>query len=162
MAHLDPIGTFCILLAYFGWGKPVPVNASNFKHPLRDDMLVSASGPLSNFLTAFLMALLLKFSLRFHLLDPKSYFSEVMGLSLIINLSLCFFNLIPLAPLDGAHILKGLLPRRMLPEYERLSSYSPFLLLSLVAMGSIFQVSLLGNILGPPIRFFSRLFIGVL
>lgn len=162
MAHLDPIGTLCLFLAYFGWGRPVPVNTSNFKHPLRDDMFVSACGPISNFLTAFLMALLLKLSLRFHLLTTQSYFFDVLRLGLIINLSLCFFNLIPLYPLDGSHVLKGLLPRKMIPEYEHFSSYSPFLLLGLVAMGSIFQVSVFENILGPPIHFFSRLFISVL
>jgi Zn-dependent protease len=162
MAHLDPIGTLCIFLAYFGWGRPVPVKSSNFKHPLRDDMFVSACGPLSNFLTAFLMALILKLSLRFHLLTPQGYFFDVLRLGLVINLSLCFFNLIPLYPLDGSHILKGLLPRGMIPGYERLNGYSPFLLLGLVAMGSVFQVSVLGNVLGPPVRFFSRLFISIL
>ncbi|MBI5124921.1 MAG: site-2 protease family protein [Planctomycetes bacterium] len=162
MAHLDPVGTLCLFLAYFGWGRPVPVNTSNFKHPLRDDMFVSACGPLSNFLTAFLLALLFKLSLRFHLLAPHSYFYDVLRLGLVINLSLCFFNLIPLYPLDGSHILRGLLPRGMIPGYERFSSYSPFLLLSLVAMGSIFQVPVLGNIMGPPIRFFSCLFISIL
>ncbi len=162
MAHLDPIGTLCLFLAHFGWGRPVPVNPSNFKHPLRDDMFVSFCGPLSNFLTAFLMALVLKSSLKFHILTPQSYFFDVLRLGLIINLSLCFFNLIPLYPLDGSHILKGLLPRGMLPGYENLSSYSPFILLGLVAMGSVFQVSVLGIILGPPVRFFSRLFVSVL
>ncbi|HHT9153766.1 MAG TPA: site-2 protease family protein [Candidatus Hypogeohydataceae bacterium YC40] len=162
MAHLDLIGTLCLFLAFFGWGKPVPVNSSNFKHPIRDDMFVSACGPLSNFLTAFLMVLILKLLLRFHLQTPQSYFYDVLRLGLIINLSLCFFNLIPLYPLDGSHILKGLLPRSTLPEYERLSHYSPFILLGLVAMGPFFQVSVLGNILGPPISFFSRLFISVL
>jgi Zn-dependent protease len=162
MAHLDPIGTLCIFLAFFGWGKPVPVNTSNFKHPLRDDMFVSACGPISNFLTAFLMAFLLKFLLRNHLLTPQSYFFDVLRLGMVINLSLCFFNLIPLFPLDGSHILKGLLPRNMISEYEQLSHYGPFLLLGLIAMGPIFQVSILGNILHPPISFFTQLFISVL
>lgn len=162
MAHLDPIGTLCLFLAYFGWGRPVPVNASNFKHPRRDDMFVSACGPLSNFLTAFLLALLLNLSMRFHLLTPRSYFYDVLRLGLVINLSLCFFNLIPLYPLDGSHILRGILPRRIIPEYDHLSSYSPFLLLGLVAMGSVFHVPVLGNIMGPPIRFFGRLFINIL
>ncbi len=162
MAHLDPIGTLCLFIAYFGWGRPVPVDSSYFKHPLRDDMLVSFCGPLSNFFTAFLMAVILKLSLKYHLLTFGSYFYEVLRLGLFINLSLCFFNLLPLYPLDGSHILRGLLPKGMIPAYEQLSSYSPFILLGLVAMGPMFNVSVLGDILGPPIRFFGRLFISVL
>lgn len=162
MAHLDPIGTLCLFIANFGWGRPVPVDNRNFKHPLRDDMLVSACGPLSNLFTALVLGMALQFLGEYSLLSHWSYPYELLRLGLIINLTLCFFNLIPLYPLDGSHILKGLLPEGMVPGYERISSYSPFILLGLVALGPIFQVSLLGNILWPPVRFFAGLFTSVL
>ena len=58
LAHLDPVGTICFIIAHFGWGKPVPVNPGYFKHPRRDDVLVSAAGPISNFVSALFFGLM--------------------------------------------------------------------------------------------------------
>ncbi len=162
LAHLDPIGTLCLFIAHFGWGKPVPVNSRNFRHPLRDDMIVSACGPLSNLLTAMLMGIVLQVSMENSLIPAHSYLYDFLRMGLIINLSLCFFNLLPLYPLDGSHILRGLLPRNLIPEYERISGYSPFILLGLIALGPVFQVPVFGMILGTPIFFFARLFTSIL
>lgn len=162
VAHLDPLGTLCLFIANFGWGKPVPVNSRNFKHPLWDDMLVSACGPLSNFLTAFLLGVVFQFAITHNLIPFRSYLYDVLRLGLVINLCLCFFNLLPLYPLDGSHILKGLLPRGMVMGFEKINSYSPFVLLGILIMGPMFQVSFFGEILGPPVYFFARLFTNIL
>ncbi|HJN16852.1 MAG TPA: site-2 protease family protein [Armatimonadota bacterium] len=103
-AHFDPIGTTMILIGGFGWGKPVPVNPTLFKRPRLDNILVSLWGPLSNFITATTFAIPLKFGIV-----PEGY--EIVLIAIVyMNLVLGIFNLIPIYPLDGSHILIGLLP----------------------------------------------------
>ncbi len=162
IVHLDPIGTLCLFVAHFGWGRPVPVNPRNFRHPLRDDMIVSACGPVSNLLSAMVIGIALQAAVENSLIPVHSYLYDFLRLGLIINLYLCFFNLLPLYPLDGSHILRGLLPNNLIPEYERISGYSPFILLGLVALGPIFQVPVFSNVIGPPVYFFARLFTSIL
>lgn len=163
IAHLDLMGTICFVVAHFGWGKPVPVNAANFSHPRRDNMLVSLAGPASNFVSAFALGII------FHIINgnltPNSHLTlpvfEFLFLSIRINLFLAFFNLIPLFPLDGSHILKGLLPHHLVGGFDNVSRYSPFILLGLILLGGTAGVSVLGSILNPPVIFFSRMFTGI-
>ncbi len=162
VAHLDPVGTLCLFVAHFGWGKPVPITPRYFRHPLRDDMIVSACGPLSNLLMALVMGIILQASAENSFIPVRSYLFDFLRMGLIINLSLCFFNLLPLYPLDGSHILRGLLPRSLIPEFDHISSYSPFILLGLVALGPIFQVPVFSSVIGPPVYFFMRLFTSIL
>lgn len=104
-AHYDVIGSTLFLLFGFGWAKPVPINPLAFRHRRRDTVMVSLWGPLSNFITAALLAL----PLRFHV--TGDYTMAVVVL-VFANLMLGVFNLIPIGPLDGAHILEGLLSDR--------------------------------------------------
>lgn len=159
IAHLDLFGTICFVLAGFGWGKPVPVNPYNFKNPRKGDMLVSFAGPASNFISAFVLGIIFRLVYEFGILP--SYLNMMLLFSIRISLLLAFFNLIPLFPLDGSHILKGLLPYEYVASYENLSRYSPFILLGLVILGQQGGVSILSSILGPPVNFFSRLFTGI-
>jgi len=163
IAHLDIMGTICFIFAHFGWGKPVPVNTANFNNPRRDNMFVSFAGPASNFVLAFL------FGVTFHLMyanvEPNSQFMSPIFMFLLrsieINLVLAFFNMIPLFPLDGSHILKGLLPYHLLPKFDIICKYSPFILLGLILIGQQTGVSILWAILGPPVLFFSKMFTGL-
>ncbi len=159
IAHLDLFGTICFVLAGFGWGKPVPVNPYNFKNPRKGDMLVSFAGPASNFISAFVLSIIFRLVYEFGILP--SYLNMMLLFSIKISLLLAFFNLIPLFPLDGSHILKGLLPYEYVASYENLSRYSPFILLGLVLLGRQGGVSILSSILGPPVNFFFRLFTGI-
>jgi len=112
VVHIDPIGTVLLpLLMIFmpgagrfliGWAKPVPVNPYNLNQPRRDDILVTMAGPAMNLLLAFGLVALAKASLIFHSVPAADYFVQAAGLSLV----LCFFNLIPVPPLDGSHILR--------------------------------------------------------
>ncbi|MGR3177961.1 MAG: site-2 protease family protein [Candidatus Anammoxibacter sp.] len=163
IAHLDLMGTICFIVAHFGWGKPVPVNVANFNNPRRDNMLVSFAGPASNFIAAFGLGII------FHFINgrisPASNLAlpifEFLFLSIRINLFLAFFNLIPLFPLDGSHILKGVLPYHLVPKFEIISKYSPFILLGLILLSRPTGISILGAILNPPVIFFSRMFTGI-
>ncbi len=163
IAHLDIMGTICFIVANFGWGKPVPVNSNNFANPRRDNMFVSLAGPASNFVSAFLFGIVLRF-LHNDLNSISSYslpIFEFLYIGIRINLFLAFFNLIPLFPLDGSHIVMGLLPYHLVPSFERVSKYSPFILMGLILLSGPLGVSIIGTIIYPPVNFFSKIFVGM-
>lgn len=129
--HVDPVGTVFLpgLLALFhlpvfGWAKPVPVVASRLRHPRRDMMLVGAAGPGSNLIMAGIAAVVLGMVLR-----PYGGMQEpdgVMGFVVLnlfnfisINVFLALFNLLPIPPFDGSHIVEGLLPESMARGYAK-------------------------------------------
>ena len=134
-AHLDPIGLVMLLVAHFGWAKPVQINPYNFQNPRRDDILVSVAGPAANLITAFVTLLVLVFMVKFDLpmSDGMHY---VLNLIMIININFAIFNMLPIPPLDGSHILKQLLPYELSRQYEALERYS-MLFLILILMTPI-------------------------
>lgn len=120
MAHMDPAGTICLLFAGFGWGKPVQVNPSYFRNPVRDNMLVALAGPVMNFILAFVLFIILAIislvtpALQLMLTSSTSMWTiiyEIVFYAAMLNVSLGVFNLIPVPPLDGskifAYFLKG-------------------------------------------------------
>jgi Zn-dependent protease len=122
--HIDPVGFLMLLLVRFGWAKPVPINPYNFKDPVRGEMVVSFAGPASNFLAAFIAARLIK-------LVPiniimSGYVGSAVSDFIFINLALAVFNLIPIPPLDGSHILEPFIPDNVKRTFEQ---YGFFLLL---------------------------------
>ncbi|GAI34115.1 unnamed protein product [marine sediment metagenome] len=127
--HYDPMGTTMILLFGIGWGKPVPINPAYFRNPRRDEILVSFAGPGSNFIMAILFAIPLRFGLA-------GVYASAFHWVILINLLLGFFNLIPIYPLDGSHILSNLLPvhlaQRLAYFYQR---YGIMLLLLIIFFG---------------------------
>lgn len=130
-AHIDPIGLIMLFLVRFGWAKPVIIDPRNFKKPRRDDILVSLAGPAANLVTAFLalVALLVIKSTMGHL-SVGVY--QVFQLIIIYNINFAIFNMIPLPPLDGSHVLVQLLPPRMAYAYARLERYSFLILIVLI------------------------------
>ena len=112
VVHIDPIGTVLLpLLMIFmpgagrfliGWAKPVPVNPYNLNHPKRDDILVTMAGPAMNLVLAIGLVALTRVGMIFHNGQMIDFCLQAAGLSLV----LCFFNLIPVPPLDGSHVLR--------------------------------------------------------
>lgn len=143
VAHLDPIGALMFIVAKFGWAKPVPVNPSNLRHPLRDMVWVAAAGPTANFLLAALSLLVFRWTAAMDLPFVTVPVREICRWSYLLNLNLAAFNLIPIPPLDGSQILKGFLPRGALISYERFEPYG-FLVLVLFLMSGAS-----GIVLGP-------------
>lgn len=138
LAHLDPLGTLLLIVAGFGWAKPVEINPFYFRgNRRRAMMLVSLAGPLMNLVLAYLAA----FGLV--ALKPTGYVHTLLSWLILYNALLAVFNLIPLPPLDGSKVLAGILPRRAGQFLFQMESYGPFLLLLLVITGVI------GRILNP-------------
>jgi Zn-dependent protease len=159
--HLDPMGTLMMIMASLsgigiGWAKPVPVNVLNMRHPRWDNIKVSLWGPLSNLCLAFAFGMLMRVMIR---MAPAALlpWSDLILDCIIVNVSLAVFNLVPVAPLDGSHILSGLLPVEQARQYDRFMGQFGFLIL----LAIIFvRPEILGMIIGPPIIFFLRLFVG--
>ena len=152
MAHLDPFGTLLIVLAGFGYGKPVPFNESRLRAALGVSA-VALAGPLANLVLAFVCAL----PLRFGGVDPLGgVYTEVLSQIVLWNCVLAVFNLIPIPPLDGANVVYGLLPPQQKYTWRSFQQYGPILLLLLLFFGA----RILSTIVFQPALFLARLFIG--
>ncbi|MFD2672419.1 site-2 protease family protein [Marinicrinis sediminis] len=137
MAHLDLLGTLLIFLAGFGWAKPVPVNRSNFRNPRMMSVIVSAAGPLSNLIIAFVGLILMYLYFQFGWNDALSpggaeAIETFLGYLIDLNLLLFVFNLIPLPPLDGFRILEDVVPRSVRLQLTQVSQWAVFIFLLVV------------------------------
>ena len=129
LAHLDLLGTLMILFAPFGWAKPVPFDPFNLKNPRRDSALISIAGPAANLVTAIAAGLLI------HLIPSIGAFSILtflLSYIIILNVNLSIFNLIPIFPLDGFHIVEGLLPEHAAAQWHQLESLGFIMILVLI------------------------------
>lgn len=135
LAHLDPIGTllplFFILTGspiVFGWGKPVPIDPFNLRHPKKDSAIISLAGPLSNLLLAVILSVVIRLS---HFIFGSAGFTIEFMLSPIVALNVMWacFNLIPVHPLDGGKVLIGFLPSPLAQQWDDILSQYGFLIL---------------------------------
>jgi Zn-dependent protease len=125
LAHLDPFGTLLLVLAGFGYGKPVPFNESRLRTAF-GVTLVAIAGPLANLALAALCAIPLRFGTAGAL---GGTYEAILGAIVIWNCVLAIFNLVPIPPLDGANVVYGLLPPRQQYSWRTYQQYGPFLLL---------------------------------
>lgn len=147
LAHYDPIGSTLLLLFGFGWGKPVPVNPFLFRNPRRDQLMVSFWGPLSNLIIATVLSIVVRFV-------PTGVYGPILVQVILLQLVLAIFNLIPVFPLDGSHILSAMLPvkqaRRLDAVYQQ---YGPILLIGVVMVA--------GRVVWPVVTGLARILLGV-
>lgn len=162
LAHLDPLGSLMLLIAGFGWAKPVPVNPDKLQRRTPAGMmLVSAAGPFSNLLMAIVAAIPFKAGL----LDPANFstsrilppLSFLLTQFIWINLVLLFFNLIPLFPLDGEKVLEYYLPPSGQDTLYRLRPYGPMIIMLLFFLGSFGGINIFGMLIGKPVDFVFQL-----
>ncbi|MBD5559633.1 MAG: site-2 protease family protein [Clostridia bacterium] len=136
LKHLDPVGTICLLLFHFGWAKPVPVNPRNYRHPRRDDVIVSLAGIIMNFIVAFVAYGIYYITVYVAGWD-NMIFVRIMTPIILLNITLGIFNLIPIPPLDGFHVLSAIAPRPMHKFGAAVGRYGMIILLVLLATGAI-------------------------
>ncbi|EKE01142.1 MAG: peptidase M50 [uncultured bacterium] len=145
--HIDIFGTIVIPILLLllntgiilGWAKPVPVNIHNFKNPRRDMALVALAGPMSNFIMALMWATIAKIGSVLLQQDfPGALAIYTMGgAGIAINLMLMVLNLLPIPPLDGSHIVAGVLPRMIALRYEQIAPFGFVILIVLLYIGAI-------------------------
>ena len=151
--HIDPFGTVLLPLLMlaaggpvFAFAKPVPVYLNNLKHPKRDEVLVSVAGPASNIALACLAAVLMRSlynSMSFALASQIMNFGAAF---IVVNLSLAFFNLIPIPPLDGSSIIVPFLKGKALTNYYRLQQYAmPILIIVLYLLPMWTGIDVIGR-----------------
>ena len=140
IAHIDLIGFLMLILVGFGWAKPVPVNPRNFKNYKRDDIIVSLAGIVTNLITAFLFSFVYVAGILKWGLGTNEAFLTIFGSIITINLALAIFNLIPIYPLDGSHVLEALLIRKIPRFFMFLRQYGQWILLALLFTGIVSTV----------------------
>lgn len=161
LAHLDPIGTILLIVARFGWGKPVVFDPFNLRHPRRDAAIISLAGPISNILLATACSIILHVFFTFHLSLVASSPLSILPFFLIgllqplivLNVVLAVFNLIPIHPLDGFKIVGGILPEEYAREWYQLEGYGMIFLIFLIfpIFGGVAPIS---QLISPVINFF--------
>ncbi|HID87411.1 MAG TPA: site-2 protease family protein [Anaerolineae bacterium] len=168
LVHLDPMGTMMMLFSIFygfgiGWGKPVPVNPVYLRRGPRVGMgIVAAAGPLSNLVLAAMVAVPIRLGL------PLPWLLVRLLLVVIsVNIGIALFNLLPIPPLDGASILRGILSTirarwayQVSEAFDRVQAQGYAIFILLILVDQILPISILGLVLGTPYRFLYRLMVG--
>lgn len=147
IAHIDMFGTIILPLILivthspfvFGWAKPVPINPLNFRDPRWDTVKVGLAGPGANILAALISAGILRLILAFGMNPGMA--GGVLVIMVLVNLVFAFFNLVPVPPLDGSHVVAGFLPARMAYTYETtMQRYGIILIFGLMFLGFFSRV----------------------
>lgn len=135
VAHVDIFGLLMLFLVHFGWAKPVRINANNFSNPRRDDILVSVAGPAANLIMAFFAMVVWVLLLRFDIQMSEGA-ASVLQLIIMLNINFAIFNMLPIPPLDGSHILRNLLPYELAYRFAQIERYG-FIILIICLMTPI-------------------------
>lgn len=142
LVHIDPMGAVMFILVGFGWGKSVPINPLAFKRRKEGEIMSSIAGPVSNLILAIIFGIIIK--LTYNIIPQDNLLAIFLQLSLWLNLALMLFNLIPVPPLDGSHILVNILPDSFYRFKVALLAYGPQVLFALIFIGIAFNVSIFG------------------
>ena len=164
ITHVDPVGTILLPLSLaiahlpvFGWAKPVPVVASRLRNPRVHMMLVALAGPGMNFALALLGTIAIAILVPFWAGSVPTGASRFLAENLInfvtINIFLAIFNLLPIPPFDGGHVVQGLLPRPLAAQYAKIGRYGFLLLIFLLVILPMIapNANVVGRLIGPPV-----------
>jgi len=170
--HIDPFGTVILPLilavshagAIFGWAKPVPVDYRRLRNPRRDMVLVALAGPGMNLILALLGAAILAATVYFSggAEDGAARLVAANALNFVlINIFLGVFNLLPVPPFDGGHVVQGLLPQPAAAAFARVGRYSLLVMVSLLLVLPQFGVDIVGRLISPIADAILRFFLGI-
>jgi Zn-dependent protease len=170
--HVDPVGTIVLPLVLavagapvFGWAKPVPVVAARMRKPRLHMILVALAGPGMNFALAFVAALGLALVVAGAPAGGavSGFLAENLANFLLINIFLAVFNLLPIPPFDGGHVVEGLLPRPLARRYRRIGRFGfPVLVFLLVVLPLLSpNANLVERLVVPPVRAISLFLLGL-
>lgn len=143
LKHIDPLGLLFLIIARFGWAKPVQINDQNFVHPRLYTALTAAAGPLSNILLAYLSIWIAQF------FPDALLLLSFLQTFFLLNIFLAVFNLLPIFPLDGEKILALFVPRRFHAAYDHFAQHGPLILFGIIGVDMIFGWNLFSKILIP-------------
>ncbi len=155
ISHIDIFGAICFFLAGFGWAKPVPIDPRNFRNPRKDEMYVSLAGPGANLFAALIFGLILRYFLTQSIL-----LASVLVIGIFFNTALAIFNLLPVFPLDGSHVLKGLLSPMAAARYSQYDRHSMTILIFVILLDNFMHLGILSLLLRTPIMLLCYLFGG--
>lgn len=161
LVHIDLMGLLFMFLVGFGWGKPVPVNYARLKNGPKSDMIVSMAGIFTNFVSVFIFMIVfmilfkdinpvLIFMGQYETVSMLAYFFSAL---IVFNLTLGIFNLIPIPPLDGSHVLFHLLPSKFDNIKVWIAQYGPMVLLALILLDNFGGVNIFSKLFITPVMF---------
>jgi Zn-dependent protease len=159
LKHLDPVGVVFFLVMHFGWAKPVPVDPRNLRDPHRDMLFIAAAGPASNLVLALFAGFVLRFMGPLDYMDQATlYIFGFLSIAVYCNVALAIFNMLPIFPLDGSSVLKGLVPRDIAVKLSQLDKYFGIILLAVFLTDYFAKTGILSSIISVPIGYMVKFF----
>ncbi len=155
LPHIDPFGAICLFLFHFGWAKPVPVNPRYFRDIRKGIIIMALAGPLANIMAAVIAGIFIRYFLL-----PWDVYCMVLFYMLIMNIGLGLFNLLPLPPLDGSHVLENSLSPSAAQKYRELARYGPFILIGIIFLDNFAHTGILSRLLVGPMMYLAHFFAG--
>ena len=146
LKHIDPIGFILLLVAGFGWAKPVIINNQNFKKPFRDEVLVAIAGPASNLLLAIVSVVLMKLVfviIPFTSDQAMDNTFRIFSVLTYMNIVLAVFNMLPIPPLDGSHLISGYLSQKNEEVARKYFQYGAYALLAIILLEQVTRIDIL-------------------
>jgi Zn-dependent protease len=173
LIHVDPFGTIVLPLMLavahapvFGWAKPVPISPRRLRNPRVDGVLVALAGPLMNLFMGALATVALGAFVAWQGEALAAGLPHFVALNLLnflqINIFLCIFNLLPVPPFDGSHVVEGLLPPRLAARYAQIGRYGLLVMVLLIWVLPMLspRLDVIGHVIGPIADSITRMFLG--
>ncbi|KKQ79241.1 MAG: Peptidase, partial [Parcubacteria group bacterium GW2011_GWC2_38_7] len=158
MAHLSLLGSVFLLVVGFGWGKPVPFNPYNLKYKRFGSAIVALAGPASNLILAILFTIGLKVISTYNLLLPENLLVVFLYYSIILNVNLMLFNLLPLAPLDGSKVLFAIITDYKYAKIRQfLETQGPLVLIGLIFIDNFIGINIFGSVFSAVQNFINNI-----
>ncbi len=151
LVHLDPLGTIFLFLVGFGWGKPVPTNPNNYSKR-SDEICVAMAGIVANMIVAIVLAIPIRIASIQGITIDSNFWLSMLSIIVDMNIILAAFNILPIYPLDGSHIVEYFMDQETQHLFQ---AYSPYVLFAILILDRVTNTSILYSIMEPIIRIFS-------